>query len=185
MRRGGQWLKEPGSRLHHISGSLFSSCLLRSVLPLRLHTAMWHSCPGEVARGGGRLVGRHPREDAQLQARCADGDASPGVSWVESGGLAACPGPPPQAGWVGWVLAAQLAHSGGKASLLQDETASPPRPPAAVPGGPGTVLPSGTLRREPGLQKAKNWHKDHGIKKKKKKRKEAKFWDFSYFISSS
>lgn len=41
---------------------------------------------------------------------------------MESEGPAACLGPPPHAGRVGWVPAAHLSHSGGKASLLQQET---------------------------------------------------------------
>lgn len=44
------------------------------------------------------------------------------------------------------------------------------------------MLHSDTSRQEPRLWKAKNWHKDGELKKKKKK---VKFGDFSYFISSS
>lgn len=57
----------------------------------------------------------------------------------------------------------------GKHLWCRKRLQSPLRPPEAIPGDPHTVLPSGTSRWEPGLQKTKNWLKDGKIKKKREK----------------
>lgn len=80
---------------------------------------------GKRQREGNLLTGRCPREEPQLQAHCAEEIPHSDVSQMESEGLAACLGPPPHARRVGWVPVAHLSHSGGKASLLQEETAKP------------------------------------------------------------
>ena len=74
-----------------------------------------------------------------------------------------------QGGWDGcWQPS--LPTSVRKHLCCRRRLQHPPRPPAAILGGPGTVLPSGTSRREPGLQKAKTGLKMVRSKKKGKKR---------------
>lgn len=118
---------------------------------------------------GDRLAGRRPGEELRLQACRADGDASPGVSQMESRGLAACPGPPPHAGRVGWVLAAQLAHFSEKASLLQEETATSSQATSSHPGGPRHSVTLRHLKAGARPAESQNWLKDGEIKKKKEK----------------
>lgn len=80
---------------------------------------------GKRQREGDLLTGRCPGEEPQFQTHHAEGIPHPDVSHMESEGLAPCLGPPPYAGRVGWVPAAHLSHSRGKASLLQEDTAKP------------------------------------------------------------
>lgn len=138
---------------------------------------------GKRRREGDQLIGRCPREEPQLQAHCAEGIAHPGVSQMESEGRQPAWDPHHMQGEWGGCQQPTSPTPGGKHLCCSRRLQSSPRTPAALSGGPGTVLPSGTSGQEPSLWKAKNWHKDCGSRTKRMKI--VKFWNFSYFISGS
>lgn len=136
---------------------------------------------GKRQREGDLLTGRCPREEPQFQTHRAEGIPHPDVSHMESEGLAPCLGPPPYAGRVGWVPAAHLSHSRGKASLLQEDTAKPSQ--QLSQEALAQCYPQAPQDRSQDCGKPKAHNKD--CESRTERRKEVKFWNFSYFISGS
>lgn len=141
------------------------------------------AAPGKRQGEGDRLVGRHPGEEPQLQAHRVDGGCIPQCELDGQWGDGSLPKTPATCRGCG-MGAGIPAHPFQWESIFAVGGDCKVLPGHQQPSqwAPGTVLPSGTSRKEPGLRKAKNWHKDGEIKTKKKKGKKESFGTFLFHL---